>query len=166
MKQRKAKTKHVDHYNVPLSVQELNEAEITIIQFVQSKVFSKALDILHRANSDGEPDSRGWEKQKKVEFKKFGSLYRLDPFVREGVLCVGGRLSQADLSEEAKHPVILPCKNHVTTLIIRQTNEHLGHAGRGHTLAKLREKYGYLAPMLLSAIKLRNVLPVVETVLP
>ena len=34
VKQRKAETKHVDHCNIPLSVQELNEAEIAIIQFV------------------------------------------------------------------------------------------------------------------------------------
>ena len=70
VKQRKAETKHVDHCNVPLSVQELNEAEIAIIQFLQSQVFSKELDILHRANNDGEPDSRGQEKQKKVELRR------------------------------------------------------------------------------------------------
>ena len=79
-----------------------------------------------------------------MKFKKIGSLHRLNPFVREDVLCVGGRLSQADLSEEAKHPVILPRKNHVTTLIIQQTHENLGYAGRGHTLARLREKYWVL----------------------
>ena len=50
-------------------------------------------------------------------------------------------LNHADIPEESKHPVILPRKSHVTTLIIRHTHEQLGHAGRGHVLAKLRERY-------------------------
>ena len=70
VKQRKSKTKHVDRYNVPLSVQELNEAEIAIIQFVQSQVFSKALDFLHRANSDGEPDSQAGRNTRKWSLRR------------------------------------------------------------------------------------------------
>jgi len=51
-------------------------------------------------------------------------------------------LDHADIPEESKHPVILPRKSHVwTKLIIRYTHEQLGHAGRGHVLAKLRERY-------------------------
>ena len=50
-------------------------------------------------------------------------------------------MNHADIPEESKHPVILPRKSHVTTLIIRHTHEQLGHAGRGHVLAKLRERY-------------------------
>ncbi|XP_074627004.1 uncharacterized protein LOC141885000 [Acropora palmata] len=45
------------------------------------------------------------------------------------------------VAEESKHPVILPRKSHVTTLIIRHTHEQLGHSGRGHVLAKLCERY-------------------------
>ena len=41
-------------------------------------------------------------------------------------------LNHADIPEESKHPVILPRKSHVTTLIIRLTHEQLGHAGRRH----------------------------------
>ena len=56
-------------------------------------------------------------------------------------LRVGGRLTHADIPEESKHPVILPRKNHVTTLIIRDIHERLGHSGRGHVLARLPENF-------------------------
>ena len=45
------------------------------------------------------------------------------------------------VAEESKHTAILPRKSHVKTLIIRHTHEQLGHSGRGHVLAKLRERY-------------------------
>ena len=73
--------------------------------------------------------------------KKTSSIVRLDPFVHEGLLRVCGRLSRADdLLEETRHPVILPRKSRVTNLIIQHSHERLAHAGRCHTLAKLREK--------------------------
>ena len=39
------------------------------------------------------------------------------------------------------HPVILPHKGHVTTLLIRDTHKRLGHAGRGQVIMAMREKY-------------------------
>ncbi|PFX26877.1 hypothetical protein AWC38_SpisGene8468 [Stylophora pistillata] len=97
-------------------------------------------DCLRSVSSEG--DERGRAKQKKMVLKKASSLTRLDPYIHEGLLRVGGRLSRADdLPEETKHPIILPRKSHVTNLIIKRLHERLAHAGRGHTLAKLREKY-------------------------
>lgn len=136
--------KEMDRRQAPLTVQELKDAEMAILQFTQSQIFSNEFNVLKRINSGEGGDKRGRAKQKKTELKKSSSLWRLDPFVYEGVIHVGGRLNRADLSEETKHPIILPRKNHVTTLIIRETHEHLGHAGRGHTLARLREKYWIL----------------------
>ena len=58
-----------------------------------------------------------------------------------GLLRVRGRLHNADIPEESKHSIILPRKSHVTTLIIRNAHERRGHAGRGHVLTLLRQKY-------------------------
>ena len=125
-----------------LRVQEFEEPEIAILRFVQSQSFSKEFDALRRISGKDNGDQQGQAKRKKMVLKKESSLTRLDPFVQEGLLCVGGRLSRADdLSEETKHPVILPRKCHIMNLIIQQLHECLAHAGRGHTLAKLREKY-------------------------
>lgn len=79
--------------------------------------------------------------KRKNEVTKTSSLYCLDPFVDGGLPRVGGRLNHADIPEESKHPIVLPRKSHVTTLIIRHTHKQLGHAGRGHVLAKRREQY-------------------------
>ena len=45
------------------------------------------------------------------------------------------------MPHETKHPVILPPKSHVSTLLIRHAHKRLGHAGRGHAISSLREKY-------------------------
>ena len=142
IKTSRAGTKGVDICYTPLTVQEFEEAEIAILRYVQSQSFSKELDALKQVSSRDGGDQRGRAKQKKMVLKKTSSLTRLDPFIQEGLLRVGGRLSRADdLPEETKHPSILPRKSHVTNLIIQHIHERLAHAGRGHTLAKLRERY-------------------------
>ena len=103
-----------------LRVQEFEEPEIAILRFVQSQSFSKEFDALRRISGKDNGDQQDQAKRKKMVLKKESSLTRLDPFVQEGLLRVGGRLSRADdLSEETKHPVILPRKCHVTNLIIQ-----------------------------------------------
>ena len=142
IKTSRAGTKGVDTCRTPLTVREFEEAESAILRYVQLQSFSKELDALKQVSSRDDGDQRGRAKQKKMVLKKTSSLARLDPFVHDGLLQVGGRLSRADdLPEETKHPVILPRKSHVTNLIIQHLHERLAHAGRGHTLATLREKY-------------------------
>ena len=137
-----AETKGVDDCCMPLTIQEFEEAEIAILRFVQSQSFSKEFEALRQVSDKDDGDQRGRAKQKKMVLKKASSLTRLDPFVLEGLIRVGGRLGRADdLSQEMKHPVILPRKSHVSNLIIKHLHERLAHTGRGHTLAKLREKY-------------------------
>ena len=58
-----------------------------------------------------------------------------------GLLRVGGRLHNAEIPEECKHPIILPRTSHVATLIILNAHEQLDHTGRGDVLTLLREKY-------------------------
>ena len=47
-------------------------------------------------------------------------------------------MRRSALPEQEIHPVILPNKSHVTSLIIRHCHEKVGHAGRGLTLARIR----------------------------
>ena len=98
-----------------LRVQEFEEPEIAILRFVQSQSFSKEFDALRRISGKDDGDQRSRAKRKKMVLK--------------------------NLSEETKHPVILPLKCHITNLVIQQLHERLAHTGRGHTLAKLRKKY-------------------------
>ena len=123
-----------------LTAHELEDAETAIFTFLQSQVFSNEIHALNRVRNDDEVE-RGRSRQKKMEVKKTSSLFRLDPFLDQSFIRIGGRLSRAGIPAEAKHLVILPRRSHVTTLIIRHIHEQLGQAGRGHVLAKLREKY-------------------------
>ncbi|XP_068704024.1 uncharacterized protein [Montipora foliosa] len=65
----------------------------------------------------------------------------LCPILIDGILCVGGRLQNAPIPTEVKHPVLLPKKHHVTDLIVRKYHDELGHAGGEHVLSSIRQKF-------------------------
>ena len=124
-----------------LTVQELEEAELAIIRYTQSQSFDQEIKSLGQVHCEKKEHGHTRQQRSTNEIRKNSSLYRLDPLLNNGLLRVGGRLSKADIPKESKHPIILPRKGHVTSLVIRHTHEQLGHAGRGHVLTKLREKY-------------------------
>ena len=109
-----------------LTVHEIQDAETQIVKYVQTMAFPEEIIAFHLP--------------KGKQMKKKSSIYRLDPFCENGVLRVGGRLSHAYASE-ATHPAILPSKSHVTDLIISDTHQRLGHSGRLHVLATMRERF-------------------------
>ncbi|KAK3751652.1 hypothetical protein QZH41_005869 [Actinostola sp. cb2023] len=82
-------------------------------------------------------------KSQQKAVKKLSPLYRLDPFLDEqGILRVGGRIRQASISDEVKHPVILPKEGHIPRLVIKDLHEAMKHQGRGFTLNEVRSS-GY-----------------------
>ena len=131
-----------------LSVQDMMEAEVTILKSLQNEKFKSEV-LLCQSHVDAdkktvqaaeEDDARS--PQLKLP-RKNSSLRRLDPTVRSnGLLCVGGRIRRADLPREVTNPVLLPKDSHVTTLIIRECHQKTGHAERGMTLGELRQQ-GY-----------------------
>ncbi|XP_033220998.1 uncharacterized protein LOC117175397 [Belonocnema kinseyi] len=109
----------------PLSQAELETSELKIIQLTQSYTFSKEIcDLSHNKQVD----------------KKSGFL-SLNPFLDQGILKVGGRLEYAQISENQKHPIVLPKNHHITRLIIREEHVQKMHAGTQTTLYGVREKY-------------------------
>ena len=73
--------------------------------------------------------------------KRFSSLYKLNSFLEDGLLKVGGCIEHAPLAYKMKHPVVVPNIHPVASLIIGDTHCKLGHAGRQHVLSKLQNKY-------------------------
>ena len=66
-------------------------------------------------------------------------LHKLDPFLdQNGLLRVGSRLQNAELSDLVKHPVVLPRKSHITDLVIRHFHCNVLHQGRGITTQEIR----------------------------
>ena len=103
-----------------LSVEEIVRAEREIIASVQQETFR---DHFTQGSKSRSP------------------LHKLCPVTIDGVLCVGGRLRNAPITEDAEHPILLPKKHHVTDLIVRKYHEELAHAGREHVLASVRLKF-------------------------
>ena len=52
-------------------------------------------------------------------FNRKCSISQLDSFIDESnVICVGGRLQSSHISDDCKHPILLPRKGKVSDLII------------------------------------------------
>ena len=70
---------------------------------------------------------------------KSSHLLSLNPFMdSNGLLRVGGRLDKSELSDMEKHPVIVPRRCHVGTLLIRRFHEKTSHQGRHMTEGSIR----------------------------
>ena len=104
-----------------LSSEEISKAEMLIFSYLQHKYYKEEMDDL--------------SKGKLVQ--NSSSLIKLSPFIKNGLMYVGGRLKlAASLPFLQKHQIILPHSNHATNLIIRDIHIKLGHASRQHVLAE------------------------------
>ncbi|KAI5734956.1 hypothetical protein M8J77_012447 [Diaphorina citri] len=57
-------------------------------------------------------------------------LQNLSPIINSsGILAVGGRLAHAPISESAKHPILIPKKCHLATLLVRHYHALTLHGG-------------------------------------
>lgn len=66
----------------------------------------------------------------------------MNPFIDGyGLLRVGGRLGNSDLSFDQQHPIILPNKHQVVTNVIRDAHEKTIHGTELLTLAYLRHRF-------------------------
>ena len=69
--------------------------------------------------------------QAPIEQLKKGMLSRMDPFVDDDrIIRVGGRITNSTLLWKLKHPVIMPKKHRVSSLLIRHSHEKIQHGGR------------------------------------
>lgn len=110
----------------PLTVEELNRAEMEIIQYCQRCSFQSEISALRRGEQ---------------VLKRKSPIYRLDPYLQDGVLRVGGRLHKAAMPETSKHPIIMPKDLHATNLLLQDIHEKTGHSGRNFMISRLRQQY-------------------------
>ena len=119
---------------MPITTEELNHAEVEILKHVQSRCFKEEHNCLKEEDQQA-PSSR----QNMV--KKSSNIFKLDPFLSQGLIRVGGRLQRAPINNDAMHPVILPKKHHVVKLIIQYYHLISGHSGLEYTRSLTRQKY-------------------------
>ncbi|XP_063052707.1 uncharacterized protein LOC134447256 [Engraulis encrasicolus] len=107
-----------------VSVEERKRAAEIVIEMTQQQAFAQEIKTLQESCNACVPSS--------------SPLFCLDPLLDAGLLRVGGRLKESDLSLELKHPIILPKDSHITELIIAHHHAQIHHQGRNQTLLELR----------------------------
>uniref|UniRef100_A0A2S2NNC8 Integrase catalytic domain-containing protein n=1 Tax=Schizaphis graminum TaxID=13262 RepID=A0A2S2NNC8_SCHGA len=104
---------------------ELDSASLAIVRFSQLTFFSK---LCHELSCSRSISVR--------------SVARLRPYIDDsGVIRVGGRLSNAQLSHEQRHPVLLAKSSHLSLLLIRHWHDLTGHSGPRVITALLGRQY-------------------------
>lgn len=102
-------------------------AELELIKFLQRTHFVNEIQNVEK----GQSCSR--------------EIQKLNPFIKDGLLRVGGRLSNAqDISYDQKHPLLLPKQDHLVSLLIEHVHRKNMHTGANLVLAILRKKYWIL----------------------
>ncbi|XP_071580243.1 uncharacterized protein [Temnothorax nylanderi] len=110
----------------PLTPEETYQSRIFWCKQVQHSWFANDLLVISKGNT----------------FSRSHPMAKLTPFLdRDGLLRVGGRLHYADLSMESKHPIILPRRSPLTTLIIDDAHSRTLHGGTQVTLSYIRQTY-------------------------
>jgi hypothetical protein len=117
--------KSMEHRASPLSFQELRDAEDLLVRTEQSVCFEEYHQL----------------QKPSVRLHSSSKLIELAPYVKNGIMRVGGRLARSSLPMDMKHQAILPQKSHLSELLIRFYHVLYNHAGVN---MKLREKYWIL----------------------
>ncbi|XP_054279079.1 uncharacterized protein LOC128997465 [Macrosteles quadrilineatus] len=118
-----------------LSLQEINKATVYILHLVQQESFSNEISALQKGQTPSLP------------------LQRLLPFLdKDGLLRVGGRLSNAYLNFNSKHPILLPKQHFVTNLIIDYYHILFLHCGPQSLQSLISQRYWILS----ARSKIRN----------
>ncbi|XP_057377943.1 uncharacterized protein LOC130699905 [Daphnia carinata] len=111
------------------SATELKSARLLLIRISQRASF---FDDLHRL-------------QKKKTIRPESRLLKLSVYlVSAGIVRVGGRLENAPINTEARHPAVLDPKHPVTKLFIRWAHLSVAHGRVDRTLAEVRARYWVL----------------------
>ena len=114
-----------------VSVSELNDAETSLLKYVQRTCFSKCYGSLLKGSLE--------------HVTKSSPLYKLNPILVDGLTRVGGRLNKAHLEFEVRYPAVVPEKHHLTELIIQDVHSRVvGHFGVEATLNQVCKRYWIL----------------------
>jgi hypothetical protein len=110
----------------PLGWDELSEAEEKLVKQHQNEEFFAEMSAL-KSNTSISNKSK---------------ILNLSPYLdNKGIIRVGGRLENSQLSYASKHPILLSSKGKLTEIIIRYYHEKYFHLGPQHLLFQVRQKY-------------------------
>ena len=143
-----AKSKRVNFQKPTFDTTYLDRSLMYGIKYVQLQSFGAAINLLKRGSSDefeqilkklSATASNSEEFKKIYELK---TLRNLRPCLdNEVMLRVEGRLDNAELPIDTRHPFILPSRHALTRLIVLDEHTKAGHAGPYYTLMLTRQRY-------------------------
>ncbi|XP_039312392.1 uncharacterized protein LOC120359326 [Solenopsis invicta] len=109
-----------------IGIEEMNRAEKVILKQTQREGFPLELRSL-ASNQD---------------LPRKNKLKSLSPFIDDnGLIRIGGRLRHARLSEEQKHPIVLPARHRLALLIMREEHIRMLHCPSEQLLHSVRQRY-------------------------
>lgn len=108
-----------------LRTDELQTATQTLVRIAQQESFTEDLKCI----------------QNSKQVKSNSKLKSLAPIMVDGILRVGGRLRNAAISRDRKHPIILATHHPLTRLIMHFYHKNLLHAGPQLLISAIREKF-------------------------
>lgn len=112
----------------PPTTEERTKAQYWLLKYIQKKHFADDIKCL----------------RKKAACSR--ALQTLNPFIDDkGLVRVGGRLRHADLSEDARHPILLPAKEQLVRLLIRYYHFENLHAAPRLLQATLGREFWIIA---------------------
>ncbi|XP_011859181.1 PREDICTED: uncharacterized protein LOC105556699 [Vollenhovia emeryi] len=110
----------------PLTPLEIQQSQHLWVRIIQQAAFSYEIGILSRNE----------------HLPKSNPLVRLTPYLdKDRLLRVGGRLHNAQIDTDSKHPLILPRRSPLSTLIIDDAHKRMLHGGTQVTLNFIRSTY-------------------------
>jgi transposase InsO family protein len=108
-----------------ITAKEMKIAEDLIVKHVQGQYYSVEIECLQQNNP----------------LRKSSNILSLSPILDESsILRVGGRMKDADIPFDSKHPCILPYNHEISKMIIGDCHEQ-AHLGVEWTLSIVRQKY-------------------------
>ncbi|KAG1697676.1 hypothetical protein GQR58_005904 [Nymphon striatum] len=106
-----------------------HNAEIMLILSAQKETYPEVFGQLNR-------NKRLLENHK---------ICKLSPFLdKDNLLRVGGRIKNADLPFDHKHPILIPANHDISKRIIQYFHQEVGHQGRVVTHSYIRQQGYYL----------------------
>ena len=110
-------------------------------RFLTTAELNQSMIILLQAQLDLFPNEDNFLMSSSKRVPSNSKIIDLNPFFNEGLIEVGGRIRQANLSKERKHQIILLKDHLLTQLITRNEHEDNLHVGGEHTLVIIRQQY-------------------------
>lgn len=127
---------HLDYDTIPVpDLQDEVYAEETFIKAIQRSEFPEEFDAL--------------QNNRAVSNKS--SLHQLAPFIKDGLMRVGGRIDKSKLAFDAKHQILLPKEHPLTNAIVFFYHHfRVFHYGPQCTLAAVRTRYWPIRGLIIA----------------